>query len=208
MKIKNLKGQSFGRLTVIEEAGRDKWKQVLWRCLCVCGKTTIVVGGNLRSGTTKSCGCFNKDQLTTHGMYGSSTHSAWESMKARCGNPNNANYKNYGGRGIKVCEKWHKFESFFEDMGKKPNGLTLERRDNEQGYSKENCKWATYIEQSRNTRIRCTNKTGIKGVSWDKQRQRYQAKICVNYKQILIGRFTNLEAAKAARQQAELTHWG
>jgi hypothetical protein len=92
------------------------------------------------------------EAITIHGMSKTKTYRTWQSMKARCTNPSNVQYMDYGGRGIGVCEEWMKFENFFEDMGLRPEGMSLDRIDNEKGYSKENCRWATEFEQKRNTR--------------------------------------------------------
>ena len=134
----DLNKQKFGRLTVIKEAGRDKHRFVLWECLCDCGNICIVTGRRLRSGHTKSCGCLNKERITKHGMYKSDVYQSWKYMLYRCNNSKCANYKNYGGRGIKVCDRWHKFENFYEDMGERPIGLSIDRINNNNGYYKDN----------------------------------------------------------------------
>lgn len=87
-----------------------------------------------------------------HGMKGTPTYMSWMSMKSRCNNPNNVSYKNYGGRGITVCKRWYNFKNFYEDMGQKPNGLSLDRIDNDGNYEPSNCKWSTWVEQNNNKR--------------------------------------------------------
>lgn len=161
-KIIDISGQNFGRLNVISYAGLDKRNDAIWNCVCECGTNKVIAGRSLREGSTKSCGCFQmeiaakqvRELLTTHGKSGSKIHKAWLAMRERCTNPNSKNYKNYGGRGISVCDSWlNSFESFFKDMGDIPSKeYSLDRIDNDKGYCKENCKWSTRIEQARNTR--------------------------------------------------------
>jgi len=152
VKLIDLMGQQFGRLTVVLRAENNKWRQSMWVCECECGGKSIVLGKDLRRGVTNSCGCLHKKAITSHGMSRTSTYKSWINMKSRCSNQNIPAYENYGGRGITVCDRWLEFEGFYEDMGNKPRGLTLERRDNNKGYSPENCYYATPKAQSRNTR--------------------------------------------------------
>ena len=156
MKKLDLLNQKFGRLTVIKEAGKDKNGRVRWKCLCDCGKITIVRRSSLQSGDTKSCGCLRAEKtrkrLIKHEMCATPTYKSWECLKQRCNNKKDSAYKDYGGRGIKVCKQWLDFENFLADMGEKPERLTIERRDNGKGYAPDNCYWATYKEQNRNRR--------------------------------------------------------
>lgn len=208
MRKINLTKQKFGRLTALEEAGRDKWGNVLWKCMCECGKTTIVYCGSLKNGNTKSCGCLTRGRHPTHRMGQTQVYKTWNAMLQRCTNPNNPAFKNYGGRGIKVCKEWlNSFGVFFKDMGEKPQGLSIERKDNNKDYFPENCKWATRTEQNRNQRIKKNNKTGVTGVWWDRNRQIYQVRITTNHKRIHIGSFAGLEDATTARKQAESKYW-
>ena len=154
----DLIGKRFGKLIVLKWIGKDKWGHSKWLCQCDCGNKIIVLGYGLTSGNTKSCGCLQKEGNSIkhgHNRRGKVTgfYRSWYQMIQRCINPNNKDYHNYGGRGIKVCKRWLKFENFLEDMieGWRP-GLTLERRKNEKGYFKDNCKWVTREEQQRNTR--------------------------------------------------------
>ena len=155
-----LTGQKFGRLTVVEYAGINKWRNYKWLCLCECGKKKVIRSGSLRNGDTQSCGCLQKEITsiikTKHGHKKkgktSKIYVVWEAMIRRCTNPNYHEYHYHGGRGISVCERWRKFENFLEDMGKVPKGLQIDRIDNNGNYCKSNCRWVTPKEQQRNKR--------------------------------------------------------
>lgn len=151
-----MRGRRFNRLLVLEEAAPyispSGKAYAQWRCLCDCGKRVVVLGSYLRSGHTQSCGCLQRERSTTHGMSKTSIYWIYVGMHQRCYDSNSPPYKNYGGRGIKVCEHWHSFENFYADMGDCPEGLTLERIDNDGNYESGNCKWATRQEQNLNAR--------------------------------------------------------
>ena len=155
-KARDLTGQRFGKLLALEPVGEDQQGRVLWRCQCDCGHQTIVIGCNLTSGNSKSCGCVQREKLSLrrwkHGMSQSLTYVSWYGMIKRCEDPHHRSYPNYGGRGIKVCERWHSFENFLADMGERPKGTTLDRIDNNGNYCPGNCKWSTFLEQQRNKR--------------------------------------------------------
>ena len=210
MKAKlELTGQKFGRLTVLSESHQNKYGGWYWNCECDCGNMTVVSVGHLRDGHTKSCGCLNRERITKHGMYYTPEYQIWQAMIQRCFNPKYKTYAYYGGRGISVCEHWLKFENFYEDMGKRPaKNLTLERTNNEKGYSLDNCIWANWLSQSRNKRLSKRNTSGHIGVFWNDSRKKWIARIMANYKPIHLGCFVNLSDAIEARKMGEIKHWG
>lgn len=149
-KIPVVIGEVFGQLTVLGEDGGSL------KVRCTCGTELSVVKGCLRSGNTTSCGCRRKDtmrkMLTTHGMREHPLYGTWADMRKRCHNPNHISWKNYGERGISICPAWSNFAQFVSDMGERPDGWTLERKDTNGDYSPENCVWATQATQNVNTR--------------------------------------------------------
>lgn len=155
--FKDIKGQKFGKLTVIDFSHKDKRGEAHWLCQCECGNQKTVSGSKLRSGNTKSCGCFQnefrkKGIRKTHGMTNTRLYHEWCNMKSRCDKPSNIMYKNYGGRGIKHCEEWNKFEAFKDwalEHGYN-DCLTLERIDVNGDYEPANCKWIPITEQYNN----------------------------------------------------------
>lgn len=155
-----LAGQTFGRLLVMSEHGINNSGKRTWLCQCSCGRKTIVPTGSLRSGNTSSCGCLIVEttikRSTVHGhsrsRKRSGAYASWAWMKSRCLNPADTRWIYYGGRGVTICERWMKFENFFADMGDRPHGMTLERKNNLLGYAKSNCVWASPTEQANNRR--------------------------------------------------------
>lgn len=152
-----LEGQRFGRWTAVSMVGRQG-SNALWLCRCECGSERLVSTLNLRSGRSRSCGCL-RDEISAishlkHGGSYSSEYQAWLKAKRRCFDPKDISYRNYGGRGIYMCDEWcADFGSFVRDVGPKPSPVhSLDRIDNDRGYEPGNCRWATRSEQSRNTR--------------------------------------------------------
>lgn len=160
----DLSKQKFGRLTVIEKAESTPAGNIRWRCKCECGNFVNVLGSNLRKNHTKSCGCLQIESTklanTKHGYRRRSTTSSeyatWAQMIQRCTNPNQYKYKEYGARGIKVCDRWiESFENFISDMGNKPlpkKLYSIDRINNNGDYEPNNCRWATSSQQNKNRR--------------------------------------------------------
>ena len=162
MGKRNYVGMLAGRLEVLETAGYSASGhcQVL-KCKCSCGNILNVRSSNFISGHTRSCGCLQEETRGQHslrhghtvGRNASHTYAIWNSMKARCTNPRNDAFKYYGARGITICDEWkNSFDCFLKDMGPAPNGLEIDRIDNDKGYTRENCRWTTRTENMRNTR--------------------------------------------------------
>jgi len=166
MKLIDLTGQTFSLLTVIQREENSKHGHSMWKCRCVCGNETIVLGSNLVRSHTTSCGCFSLKsrslRSTTHGMTDSKEYSVWNEMNQRCSNPKSSAYYKYGSRGIKVCERWKNFENFIADMGMRPaDKPTIERVNNNGNYEPGNCIWATRKTNTRNRR--CTLWVTLRG---------------------------------------------
>lgn len=148
----DMTGLVFGKLTVLHEDGRAYNGCVLWMCKCACGNFTVRSSSVLRLGKAASCGCLARQTrfATKHGKTDTRIYNIWCGMVQRCTNPNKDTWKYYGGRGITVCERWQSFARFYEDMGDVPEGMSLERMDNDRGYEPSNCRWASRTEQMRN----------------------------------------------------------
>jgi hypothetical protein len=163
-------GQKFGLLEVIAKAdpvlvGKKRQHQrARFICRCACGFEMCVYANNLKSGNSKSCGCTRSSSKRTHGRNASDpTYSTWSAMRSRCLNKASVHYSNYGDRGIKICQRWNRFENFLEDMGERPIGKTLDRINNDGNYEPGNCRWATPREQRANQRRKLTTAIAHQG---------------------------------------------
>lgn len=154
-------GQRFGRLLVLCRTGLRS-RTALWSCRCDCGQEVSVAGGTLRRGNTLSCGCLKRQRASevgrrnlAHGEgHGTIEYRTWAAMLCRCTNPDHRQFRHYGGRGIRVCERWHTYANFLADMGRRPSpDLSLDRVDNDGDYEPDNCRWATRKQQMNNRRV-------------------------------------------------------
>jgi len=163
-KMPDLTGHKFGRWLVLgmtsskRKCGDKMTNRQLCMCVCECGTKKDITPAELNRGTTLSCGCARSELKRAMSKYGGKSvtytaeYTSWRHMMDRCYNVNNSRYKDYGNRGITVCERWHDFENFFADMGERPQDFTLERINNDGEYCPENCKWASKVDQARNKR--------------------------------------------------------
>jgi len=204
MKLVDRTGQVFGRLTVTEQAGRDKLKKVLWRCRCECGNETVVVSGSLVTGNTTSCGCEGGN--FKHGGTGKGSYNTWRAMIRRCTIPTDKDYPRYGGKGVTVCSAWIEYEQFAKDMGEPQGDETLDRINVYGNYEPSNCRWAGVQTQNRNIRIRPDSTTGVTGVSQTGS-GRFMAKITVGKHAYYSKVYLTVEEAAAARKELEARYW-
>lgn len=156
LNIIDINGWQFGRLTVIGRSSNGLNGKARWICRCDCGTEHTTTGDALHIGDTKSCGCLKRDMAgtvaKTHGYARTPTYQVWCNMKARCSNPTADRFPIYGGRGIRICERWLRFENFLADMGEKPARMTLDRKDSDGNYEPDNCRWADLKTQANNVR--------------------------------------------------------
>lgn len=206
-------GDQYGKLTVLALPKKDRRRTV--DCRCVCGKIKSVASSHLIKSIVKSCGNSPCREVTkwSHGKYKTKTYSIWCAMKSRCCNEKSKAYHNYRGRGIKVCTRWLEkaplgFLNFLEDMGEKPDNLTLDRIDVNGDYDPSNCRWATVGVQAFNQRLCSANTSGKTGVSWDKRVGKWHTYLSHEKKRMNLGWFKDLEVAITQRLVAELKYYG
>lgn len=203
MKLVDRVGQRFGKLTVLEQAGRNTLKKVLWKCVCDCGKETITVSGSLVTGNTTSCGCVIPN--FKHGGWKNSSYNSWRAMVRRCTNPQDKDYKRYGEKGVSVCQEWIDYATFRDAMGEPSGTETLDRIDPAGNYEPGNVRWASPTTQARNKKIPKTSKTGVTGVLFHSNK--YYAAITVQKKKYYSKMCNTVEEAAAARKELERLHW-
>jgi hypothetical protein len=209
-RYKDLTGQKFGRLKVLEFIGKDKHKRALWKCECECGNIKVVASPNLINGYTKSCGCLfgemNRGLTIDSNGKSKKIYRIWASMKKRCQNKHSQDFKYYGGRGIKVCDEWIEFEPFYNwaMINGYKEGLTIERKDVNSDYEPNNCIWIPFEEQAINRRF-YTSQSGVRGVSWHKSSGKWYARVIYHKKVVYAKLFPDLndacEAVKRVREE-------
>lgn len=212
----DLGGKKFSKLKVVERVENNRYGQTQFKCICDCGEEFVTVGSRLVRGHTKSCGCTRNEKIAnlnkTHGHtvgYGSSkTRNSWRGMKERCDNPKNSHYPSYGGRGISYPDKWKTLEGFLEDMGERPEGLSLERIDVNKDYAKDNCKWDTPGNQAFNITLKSNNTSGRSGVKLSANGEKWIAFIGHNGEHNYLGTYDTFEEAVAVREKAEIDLYG
>lgn len=155
-------GDVFDRLRVVKDStDRSSSGSILWLCECECGREVKATGAALKRGEYRSCGCWTKDRMKnsppakTHGMSNTPTYKSWAAMKRRCTDPSFKDYPQYGGRGIRIHKEWMDFSTFLRDMGERPTGYTLDRKNSNGDYIPSNCRWASRLTQGNNT---CRNR--------------------------------------------------
>lgn len=206
-------GSKYFRLTVIKETDERKDRKKIYLCDCDCGNKNIkIVGTRLYKGQVKSCGCISTENPANlrHGHYVNHKveFNAYKNMVGRCTKPHLKVFPSYGGRGIKVCDRWlESFENFLEDMGERPSPVhSLDRVDNNGDYEKSNCRWATKVVQNHNKRHLGNKTNSIKGVSYSERDDLWIAFITINTQKIVLGYFKNEGDAAKARQEGELKY--
>lgn len=205
-RLIDLNGRRFGRLLVVSRAGVNKHGVSTWHCRCECGANCIAAGSDLRSSHKRSCGCLVAEaasmvnQSHGHTRFGrrTATYRVWRSMIARCTSPSMGSWPDYGGKGIKVCERWaSSYEAFLGDMGERPAGATIDRIDCTADYEPNNCRWATPEQQSANRRRPKNNSSGEKNVSWIKACKRWRVAFTVNGRKVYFGHYESFNEARA-----------
>lgn len=209
----DLTGLKFYNLTVVGYS-HNRDGQSYWLFRCDCGVEKVLRANIVKNGNTKSCGCFQIEYMTSHGQSEHPMYQVWNAMIQRCYNAKQRSYEHYGGRGITVCERWLGNEglaNFIEDMySSYQDGLSIERKSVNEGYSLENCEWATSSQQGFNRRKAKNNTTGKTGVGFKKNKKTraWTAYIYKDRKRFNLGNFDTFEEAKSRREEAELELFG
>lgn len=213
-KREDFKHRVVGKLTVLSLHNRGS-KTDTWMCRCSCGKEVVKSSTYLRRGKG-SCGCDVAGRIKhghTTGKKHSPEYTVWNAMIGRCTRVTDSCYPEYGGRGITVCDRWNplaggSFENFLEDMGKRPEGYSLDRINTNGNYTPENCRWTTLSVQGFNQNKRSTNKSGRTGVCWSKTHSKWEAYITKDRKKIGLGLYSDKSEAIKAREKGELLYFG
>lgn len=210
VKRKDYHGVVVNGMTFVKRTGNKLGKDIAWLVRCHCGNEFEARSYNVLSGNTRSCGC----SYGTHKATGTPLYGVWKNMKARCSNPNIPSYHRYGGRGITVCKEWEEdfsvFRSWAEQEGyyKHSKKLSIDRIDNDKGYSPDNCRWTTKLTQSRNRSPSSGSKSGVRGVNWSDRDRRWYARIMSGGTSAYLGSFKDVDSAIKARMEAEIELWG
>lgn len=205
-------GGKFGKVTVVEILGyKGGHRHIKYRCECGTVKTSNIY--TIIGNPNFNCGCLNKlaakERRTSHNKSKTTEYKTWQRMKKRCSNAECKDYPEYGGRGIEVCDGWlNSFENFLEDMGERPEGMTLDRIDVNGNYEPTNCRWATPQTQAYNQRVYKVNTSGKTGVTWNKKSSKWESRISKEGKEIALGFFDNKGDAIKVREEAELKYYG
>lgn len=206
-------GEVWGSLWILSYEG-IKGGHKHFKCSCKCGKVKVMSVYSILKSKTKSCGCISHKQTALrrfkHGGLHTKEYHTWQRMKQRCYNETCEDFKEYGGRGIKVCDSWiDSFENFLKDIGKAPEKISsLDRIDVNGNYEPSNCRWATPQTQAYNQRIYKSSSTGKTGVTWSKKGNRYEARISKDNKEYYLGYFKCFDDAVKAREEAEMKYYG
>lgn len=204
--------QRYGSLVVVERAENTRDNKAAWVCKCDCGNTIVVPASQLARGQKHSCGClYGGKPLIYRRTHKNKLYNQWSGMIYRCTHEAASHYERYGERGVSVCQEWiDSFEAFADwsiANGYKET-LEIDRIDNNGNYSQENCRWVSHMENSRNRNTRKTSKSGVSGVIFRKDINKWRVTICANYKRINIGNYDTFEDAVSARKKAEEEYWG
>lgn len=221
-----LKGKRFNRLMVVSEADSVRMPSGglarKWECLCDCGNTKVVFQNALTTGATNSCGCYQLEQVpanreSARGLRvgcdrSDYRYNVWSMMIQRCYEKNHDSYETYGAVGKTVCERWLEknadgFKNFCEDMGERPEGFKLDRKDNALSYTPENCRWVPDKTSVINRGISRNNTSGVKGVTWHEHYGRWCAQIGVDYTNVVLGYYSDWFEAVCSRKSGELIYF-